>query len=282
MSARARPTLASAFECLYDCPGPHAPRSMITLPAKMLIRHRWWVIGAWALVAAALAPSAARVQDALAVRGGSDESTESFRAGEALKAALPNPIAEYVAVVVHGPVPVNHPRFRTVLDSLSDVLERKDYIKQVVSAQTLGESTFVSRDRHTTFIIAAMETEQTDNIKNNFVPDIRATVAATIASIPGGASFDVKLTGDPALDYDIRTISAEDTQRGEHRVIPFSLVVLVVAFGALVAATLPIIVGVLAITVALGLITIAAHFQTMSVFALTITSMVGLGVGIDY
>jgi RND superfamily putative drug exporter len=255
---------------------------MITLPARMLIRRRWWVLGAWALVAAALGPSAARVQDALAVRGGSDESTESFRAGEALKAALPNPIAEYVAVVVHGPVPVSHPRFVRVLDSLGAALTRKPYVKQVVSAQSLGESTFVSKDRHTTFIIAAMQTEQTDNIKNNFVPDIRATLAATVAEIPGGPSFDVKLTGDPALDYDIRTISAEDTQRGEHLAVPFSLVVLVVAFGALVAATLPIIVGVLAITIALGLITIVAQFQTMSVFALTITSMVGLGVGIDY
>ena len=255
---------------------------MITLPAKTLIRRRWWVIGAWALIAAALAPNAARVQDALAVRGGSDESTESFKAGEALKAALADPIAEYVAVVVHGPVPVGHPRFGVVLDSLRAALERKDYIKQVVSASAIGESTFVSRDRHTTFLIAAMATEQTDNIKNNFVPDIRSTLARTVAEIPGGASFDVKLTGDPALDYDIRTISAEDTERGERQVIPFSLVVLVVAFGALVAATLPIIVGVLAITIALGLLTIAAQFQTMSVFALTITSMVGLGVGIDY
>ena len=255
---------------------------MITLPAKTLIRRRWWVIGAWALIAALLAPGAAHVQDALAVRGGSDESTESFRAGEALKAALPNPIAEYVAVVVHGPVPVSHPRFVAILDSLDAVLSRKDYVKQVLSASAIGESTFVSRDRHTTFLIAAMETEQTDNIKNNFVPDIRATLAATVARIPGGSSFDVKLTGDPALDYDIRTISAEDTEQGERKVIPFSLVVLVVAFGALVAATLPIIVGVLAITIALGLLTIAAQFQTMSVFALTITSMVGLGVGIDY
>jgi len=147
----------------------------------MLIRRRWWVLLAWALVAAVLAPSAARVQDALAVRGGSDESTESFRAGEALKAALPNPIAEYVAVVVRGPVPVSHPRFIRVLDSLSAVLSRKYYIKQVVSARSLGESTFVSKDRHTTFLIAAMETAETDNIKNNFVPDIRTTLAATVA-----------------------------------------------------------------------------------------------------
>src|SRR5712691_5575311 len=72
------------------------------------------------------------------------------------------------------------------------------------------------------------------------------------------------------------------TARGEQRVLPVTLVVLVLAFGALVAALLPIAVGVLAITIALGLVTLAAKFQTMSVFVLNITTMVGLGVGIDY
>src|SRR5438309_10026514 len=103
-----------------------------------------------------------------------------------------------------------------------------------------------------------------------------------MARLPRAEGFDVKVTGNPALDYDVRTISAEDTRRGEERALPLTLAVLVLAFGALVAATLPIIVGVLAITIALGLVAIAAQFQTMSVFVLNITTMVGLGVGIDY
>jgi RND superfamily putative drug exporter len=92
----------------------------------------------------------------------------------------------------------------------------------------------------------------------------------------------VKVTGGLALDHDMRIISAEDTAEGERRVLPLTLLVLVLAFGALVAATLPIMVGMLAITTALGLITVLAKFWTMSVFVLNITTMVGLGVGIDY
>src|SRR3989454_10472157 len=100
--------------------------------------------------------------------------------------------------------------------------------------------------------------------------------------MPESDGFDVKVTGFPALDHDVRTISAEDTERSEQRALPLTLAVLIVAFGALVAATLPVIVGVLAITIALGLVTIAAHYLPMSVFVLNITTMVGLGVGIDY
>src|SRR6266700_3534429 len=127
-----------------------------------------------------------------------------------------------------------------------------------------------------------MAPDRTDDITTNFVPDLRAAIHDVLAETPGASGFEVKVTGYPALDYDVRTISSEDTARRERLVIPVTLVVLVLAFGALVAALLPILVGVLAITIALGIVTLAAHFQTMSVFVLNITTMVGLGVGIDY
>ena len=255
---------------------------MIALPARSLIRWRGWVIAAWAALALLFAPKATHVQRVLAVRGTAVEATESARASHLIKEAFPNPIADYVAIVVRGPVRYTHPRFAAVLDSISAALARQPYISQVVSVRTIGESTFVSRDRRTTFLIAALTPTSTSDLSRTVVPDLRGIVSGTLSRIPRADGFDVKITGNPALDYDVRTISAEDTRRGEERVLPLTLAVLVLAFGALVAATLPIIVGVLAITIALGIVAVAAQFQTMSVFVLNITTMVGLGVGIDY
>ena len=255
---------------------------MIALPARPLIRWRGWVIAAWAALALLFAPRACHVQRVLAVRGSNVEATESARANQLIRAAFPNPIADYVAIVVHGPVRWTDPRFDAVLDSLSTAIARRPYISQVVSVRTIGESSFVSKDRRTTFLIAALTPSSTSDLNRTVVPDLRALVAETMDRMPRGAEFEVMVTGNPALDYDVRSISAEDTQRSEERVLPVTLVVLVIAFGALVAATLPIIVGVVAITIALGLVTVAAQYQTMSVFVLNITTMVGLGVGIDY
>ena len=251
---------------------------MIALPAKPLIRWRAWVIAAWAALAVLFAPRAARVQHVLDVRGSNIKLTEGGRASDLLQQAFPSPFAEYVAIVVHGPVRWTDARFEAVLDSLKAAAERRPYISQIVSLRSIGESTFVSQDRHTTFLIAALKAVHGED----FVPDLRETLAAALNGVPQGSGFDVKVTGNPALDYDVRTISAEDTEQAEQRALPLTLVVLVVAFGALVAATLPVAVGVLAITIALGLVTIAARYQTMSVFVLNITTMVGLGVGIDY
>ena len=255
---------------------------MIALPARPLIRWRGWVIAAWAALALLFAPRACHVQRVLAVRGAFVESTESARASQFIKVAFPNPIADYVAIVVHGPVRWTHPRFEAVLDSLSAAIARRPYVSQVVSVRTIGESSFVSKDRRTTFLIAALTPSSTSDLNRTVVPELRTLVTETMARVPRGGEFDVMVTGNPALDYDVRSISAEDTQRSEERVLPLTLVVLVIAFGALVAATLPIIVGLIAITIALGLVTVAAQFQTMSVFVLNITTMVGLGVGIDY
>src|SRR5213593_244802 len=256
--------------------------NVLALPAASLIRRRGWVVAAWAALALLFAPRACRVQQVLALRGGGRESTESNRATELLKEAFPTPFADYVAIVVHGPVRWTNQRFETVLDTLKAAAERRLYVSQVISLRSIGESTYVSRDRRTTFLIAALTPESTRDLSASFVPDLRTAIRDALVGMPESDGFDVKVTGFPALDHDVRTISAEDTERSEQRALPLTLAVLIVAFGALVAATLPVIVGVLAITIALGLVTIAAHYLPMSVFVLNITTMVGLGVGIDY
>jgi len=255
---------------------------VFALPAAPLIRWRVLVIAAWAALALLFAPRASHVQEVLALRGGASERTESARATELLKQAFPSPFADYVAIVVRGPVRWTNPRFEVVLDTLKVAAERRPYVSQVISVRSIGESSFVSKDRRTTFLIAALTPEFTSDISKSVVPDLRSTIHDALAHAPEADGFDVKLTGFPALDHDVRTISTEDTERGERRALPLTLVVLVVAFGALVAALLPVVVGVLAITIALGLVTVAAHYVPMSVFVLNITTMVGLGVGIDY
>src|SRR5258708_33650879 len=237
---------------------------------------------AWAAPGLLFGPGACRVQQVLALRGGGSESTESSRGTALLKEAFPAPFADYVAIVVHGRVRWTNARFEAVLDTLKAAVERRPYVGEVISARSIGESSFVSKDRRTTFLIAALTRESTQDLSASFVPDLRAAIREALVRVPGSEGVEVMVTGFPALDHDVRTISAEDTERGEQRALPLTLAVLIVAFGALVAAALPVLVGRLAITIALGLVTIAARYTPMSVFVLNITTMVGLGVGIDY
>src|SRR5881409_1428609 len=145
---------------------------MFALPAGPLVRWRAGVIAVWTALALLFAPRATHVQQVLALRGGASETTEAARASELLKQAFPSPFADYVAIVVHGPVRWTNQRFAAVLDTLKTATERRPYVSQVISVRSIGESTFVSKDRHTTFLIAALTPESTRDLSDNFVPEI--------------------------------------------------------------------------------------------------------------
>ena len=130
-------------------------------------------------------------------------------------------------------------------------------------------------------MIVALEATRGDSAGALVLP-VRALVQATLARIPDGGRYRARVTGRAPLDLDVRTVVTRDSAEGEKRLLPLTLLILVLAFGALVAAALPLIVGVLAIAVSLAIIGVIAHYTPMSVFVLNMTTMIGLGVGIDY
>ena len=109
----------------------------------------------------------------------------------------------------------------------------------------------------------------------------RALVRETLAR-PGAAGWTALVTGEPALEADLRTLCAESTRASELRLAPLTFVVLVFAFGALVSAALPVAVAFLSICLALGVIGAVTRIHPVSIYVLNIASMLGLGVGIDY
>jgi putative drug exporter of the RND superfamily len=90
------------------------------------------------------------------------------------------------------------------------------------------------------------------------------------------------VTGKAAVDRDVLEISKADATRAELIALPLTLVALLFVFGSIVAATLPITMGVLTVSVTFGLLYFIAQQIQLSVLALNFTSMLGLGLGIDY
>ena len=256
---------------------------MILSPAKAVIRFRLLVIGFWIVVAILALPRAAAVHGTLQVEGQTLQNSDSRTASDLIRREFPGPLNEYFAVTLKGPVPIDSASYTALLDSLTRVALAEPYITRVLSyLSTPAEEEFlVSDDRLTTFFIAAATGNQTGSA-TDWVPPFRDAIHGTLERIQWASAFEVHVTGGPALDYDIRTVSKEDTEQGERKSLPFSAAVLILAFGALVAAFLPLVVGLFAIECALALVHIAAGFYPMSVFVLTIVTMLGLGVGIDY
>ena len=248
--------------------------------ANAVVKARWFVVVVWVVVGAGAIWQARNVLDSLDLRGDSNRTTEASLADRMLQERFAQPIGEFFAVTVEGPAPFHTPRPRAVLDSLIAGMEREPYVQGIVSFPVTGDSLFISNDGRTTFFVVAVNVPGRD--VGGIVPDARDRLARTMARVPNRASYRVLVTGRAPLDLDVRNISAEDSRNGEIRLLPITLVILLLAFGALVAAVLPLLVGFLAIFVALAVVSYVARWTPMSIFVLNLTTMVGLGVGIDY
>ena len=249
--------------------------------ARALVRWRWVVLVVWAVIGAVAAVRAPATPGLLNIRGGSERETEASRSEDLLNSRFSRPIGEFFAVTLESPESFETPGPRMVLDSLLAVAGRQPFVRGLVSWPGTGDTTFLSRDRHATFFLVALQATRGDSSGALVVP-VRQLVSHTLAAMPQAAGFQARVTGRAPLDLDVRTVVARDSAEGEKRLLPLTLVILVLAFGALVAAFLPLIVGVLAITISLAIIGILAHYTPMSVFVLNMTTMIGLGVGIDY
>jgi RND superfamily putative drug exporter len=98
----------------------------------------------------------------------------------------------------------------------------------------------------------------------------------------GGEGFEVLTVGVVSSDHTYGTMAEEDLRTGEAIGVPVALIVLVVVFGALVAAGLPLVLGAVAIVVALGLTALVGRGVDLFVFVTNVITMLGLAVGIDY
>jgi putative drug exporter of the RND superfamily len=90
------------------------------------------------------------------------------------------------------------------------------------------------------------------------------------------------LTGESVVDRDGQRLTQTDLQRVELLALPLTLIALLGVFGSVVAAALPIIMGVMAVSITSGLLAILTLQVDISVLALNLTTMLGLGLGIDY
>lgn len=231
-----------------------------------------------AVVAFVRAP---RTVDLLDLRGGSHRPTEARIADSLLRTRFPQAFSEYFAVTVEGPGSFTEGRPREALDSLTATARALPYVTALVSFPSTGDSLFLGGEGRTTFFLAAI-TSPTGDSTGGLVTPFREALSRTLSRLPERDAYRIRVTGRAPLEHDIRAVSARDSRRLEARVLPITLVILVLAFGALVAALLPLLVGVLAIAVSLTVIGLLAQITPMSVFVLNLTSMIGLGVGIDY
>ncbi len=232
-------------------------------------RSRSIVIGLWVLlmvVSLALTP---QLERSLKGAGMTYEAGEARRTEQLLQQDLNFP-ADPLTLVFQAASAEELKQAQPELDRLLSQIRR---IPGVNSATDTSQHQ--SHDHCTQYSLIRLQSKNVDAV--SLVDNVRQVLKQ--ASLPNLQTF---LTGKAAVDQDILEISKADLTRAELIALPLTLIALLFVFGSLVAATLPIAVGILTVSITFGLLYFISQQMELSVFALNFSTMLGLGLGIDY
>jgi RND superfamily putative drug exporter len=236
-------------------------------------RHRKLAILAWLLfvVIAGLAGSALGQVNLTSAQEGAGDS--SVAAQILASTGHAQPAAEMV-LVHSSSVTANTAAFhRAVQTALADV-QHTGLIHGLQDPLTVG---LIARDGHSA-LIQFNVTGDPDTAANRIQPVLNAVAKAQAAS-PG---FTMREFGDASGAQAINNSLGSDFARAEWTAVPVALGILLVAFGALVAAVVPVVLALTAFIGALGLLDLLSHLVPLSSNTMAVMLVMGLAVGIDY
>ena len=238
--------------------------------SEMVINHRAGILIFWALVVMICLPLALNVGDRLVVAG-EVPGGEATDVKSRISTDFSRSDERILAMVATG---------------LPDARRAQEFSARI--AADIGAIDGVSG-----VDIRKVEASETDSLVlvrfNDTLQDTAALEALKVATtevlahqLSGDAPTAVYWTGEIAVREEIITASSEDLRRSETRALPLSFLILCFVFGAVVAAILPLGVGIASMLLTLAFAWILADYIAVSVMVPSIASLFGLALGIDY
>ena len=244
----------------------------------MYIR-RFWVAGIVLAAALALLPFSFHAERSLETATrveGSQAETVKHELADRFR----SPFVNRVVLVIEGLPPADSEAGGNALETIVNGLKNQPGVSGVASYLQLRDPIFVGKGGGT-FILVGLSSQ--NGPVEALVPKLHQLAGSLQTQLRARyPAVTIELTGEIPLNFDIRKASARDVKRGETLVIPVTLALLLLAFGSLVAALIPLAVGQLAIAATLALTGFLAHFMHLSILVQNLATMLGLGLGIDY
>lgn len=255
--------------------GGRPPRAFLERSGLLLSRWRRWVLAGAAVFVVAAAALGFSVERHLS-QGGFDAASEpSVHAGDILQGrfGVRTPNLEIIVQARRGGV--GSPSVRAAGLALTRRLASLPHVEDVESYWSVGSPPQLrSASGHEALLLGTIEGTQ-----NQVVHDEPA-IARAFAHVP--AAVTVALGGfGPTFD-EVNTVIEHDLVLAEAVAVPVTLLLLLFVFGSLVSALLPLVVAGVSTTGTLLALRVITSFTPVSVFALNMTTVLGLGLAIDY
>jgi RND superfamily putative drug exporter len=245
--------------------------------------RRFWLAGVVLVAVVALLPFSFHAEQHLetATR---IEGSEAETVSQELTTRFRSPFVNRVVLVIEGLPPADSEDGEQALATIAEGLRAEPGVSGVVSHLDFRDPMFLGKGGKTFVLIGlASAGISADAPVESLVPELHERANSLQKQLRGRyPAAKLELTGEIPLNFDIRKASADDVRHAEDLVIPATLALLLVAFGSLVAAVIPLAVGQLAIAAAMAIAGFMARRWHLSILVQNLATMLGLGLGIDY
>jgi putative drug exporter of the RND superfamily len=257
---------------------PRPRRDLFMALGRFCYHRRWLVVAIWLVLFAggiAVTPQLGHV-----LQGGGFENpgAPGQLAANEIQARLGQGSATLVIVFQGDGLKAKSAAFQKQERQILTNLEAAG-IPGLQSIQTYagtGAAQLISKDGKSSVAVLTFDTSRQEVQQE--VDGIRAVLRSAERS----TQLTTSLTGEPAVYADLTSASLSDLGKVELYALPVALLALVVVFGTVVAAALPVITGGMAVSVTLGGLYLLGHVTDMSIFCMNVASLLGLAVAIDY
>jgi RND superfamily putative drug exporter len=244
--------------------------------ARATARHPWRTVGVWVVALAAAFMLAGGLGDVLTEDGDLTVTVESEQADDLIAAHFPSddaPPREFVLVESTGET-VDEPGFRATVAALAADLGELPTVQSVVSYLD-GAPGLTSEDGTVALLLVDLAGAGDGS-------DLAAPVVDVVAGADAAGAYTVTTIGNGSVNAEFTELADETLRQGEILGLPAALVILVVVFGAVVAAGIPLVLAVVSILAAVGMTVVVGQAFELSFFVINMITMIGLAVGIDY
>jgi uncharacterized membrane protein YdfJ with MMPL/SSD domain len=254
------------------------PNSIAARAGRWSAQHRRKAVLAWvAFVVVALVSGSM-----IGTKQLSDDDAgvgESARADKTLNAAFPNEtVEENVFIQGRDGTKVSDPAFRAAIAAAVAKVQTLPGVTDVQSPLAKGNEGQIAKDGH-----SALVSYELPELDGAAVDRQVAQIESAVASVgKQHSSVRMEAFGDATVDKGISDRFDKDFQRAEMLSLPVTLIILVVAFGALVAAGLPLLLGLSAVAASMGLLALPSHILPVEESIFSVMLLIGMAVGVDY
>ena len=231
------------------------------------------VVIAWVVIAVGFGFFAPRVETALSGAGWEASGSQSVQARQLIDKNFQGQSSSALMVVVHSDTKtVSDPAFQKTVVAATSTLKGDTRVRAVVAPQA-GMS--ISKDGHTAIIQAGAAKDSNTMVRA--ADDLKTKLHGLQAD-----GVQVSLTGASGMWSDFNTANREAMMKSELISWPVTLIILVLAFGSLVAAGLPLMLTILGLMASAGSLYLGTQVLDISIWAMNFALMFALALGIDY